>query len=65
MDKRIRDELDTLKDLIIEIIPVGKYFYSDPMPVDIIVSKEKKFNRRKSFVTIERQIEKNGILFYG
>ncbi len=26
MDKRIRDELDTLKDLIIETIPVGKIF---------------------------------------
>lgn len=107
MNKRIRDELDTLKDLIIETIPVGKIFlfgsyadgkpdadsdldiyvvipdkvkikeidavrlirkairYKKTMPVDIIVGKEKKFNRRKSSVTIERQIEKNGILLYG
>ncbi len=107
MNKRIRDELDTLKDLIIETIPVGKIFlfgsYADgkpdadsdldiyvvisdkvkikeidamrlirkairhkkTMPVDIIVGKEKKFNRRKSSITIERQIEKNGILLYG
>jgi predicted nucleotidyltransferase len=107
MKERIKNEIDTLKDVIIETIPVGKIFLfgsyangkpnadsdldiyvviSDKvkikeidamrlirkairdkktMPVDIIVGKEKKFNRRKSSVTIERQIEKNGILLYG
>lgn len=107
MKKRIRDELDTLKDVIIETIPVGKIFlfgsYADgkpdadsdldiyvvmsdkakikeidamrlirkairdkkTMPVDIVVGKEKKFNKRKSSITIERQIEKDGILLYG
>jgi hypothetical protein len=35
------------------------------MLVDIVVEKEKKFNRRKSSITIESQIEKNGILIYG
>ena len=107
MNRRIKDELNTLKDLIIKTIPVGKIFLfgshadgkpdadsdldiyivmSDKavikeidamklirkvirdkktMPVDIIVGKEKKFNRRKSFITIESQIKKNGILMYG
>jgi len=107
MKRRIKDELDILKDLIIKTIPVGKIFlfgsYADgkpdadsdldiyvvmsdkaeikeidamklirkairkkkTMPVDIVVGKEKKFNRRKSSVTIESQIEKNGILLYG
>ncbi|MHB1253926.1 MAG: nucleotidyltransferase domain-containing protein [Candidatus Humimicrobiaceae bacterium] len=35
------------------------------MPVDIVVSKENKFNQRKSSITIERQIEQDGILLYG
>ena len=107
MKRKIKDELDTLKDLIIKTIPVGKIFlfgsYADgkqdadsdldiyvvmsdkadikeidamklirkairdkkTMPVDIVVGKEKKFNRRKSSITIESQIEKNGILIYG
>jgi len=107
MEKSIRDELDTIKDLIIKTVPVGKIFlfgsYADgkpdadsdldiyvvmsdkaeikeieamklirkvirnkkTMPVDIVVGKEKKFNRRKSSMTIESQIEKNGILIYG
>lgn len=107
MKKRIKDELDTLRDMIIKTIPVGKIFLfgscaegkedadsdldiyvvmSDKadireidaaklirkairdkktMPVDIVVGKEKKFNRRKSSTTIESQIEKNGILLYG
>jgi len=107
MKRRIKDELDILKDLIIKTIPVGKIFlfgsYADgepdadsdldiyvvmsdkaeikeidamklirkairgkkTMPVDIVVGKEKKFNRRKSSITIESQIEKNGILLYG
>jgi predicted nucleotidyltransferase len=107
MEKRIRDELNILKDIIIKTVPVGKIFlfgsYSagktntdsdldiyvvmpdnakireidamilirkairdkKTMPVDIVVSKENNFNRRKSFISIERQIEQEGILLYG
>jgi len=107
MKRKIKDELDTLKDLIIKTIPVEKIFlfgsYTDgktdadsdldiyvvmsdqsdikeidamklirkairdkkTMPVDIVVGKEKKFNRRKSSITMESKIEKNGILLYG
>jgi uncharacterized protein len=107
MKRKIKDELDTLKDLIIKTIPVGKIFlfgsYADgkadadsdldiyvamsdkaeikeidaiklirkairdkkTMPVDIVVGKERKFNRRESSTTIESQIKKNGILIYG
>ncbi len=35
------------------------------MPVDIVVSKERSFNKRRSLITIESQIEKDGILLYG
>jgi len=35
------------------------------MPVDIVVSKENNFNLRKSSISIERQIEQDGILLYG
>ena len=104
MEKRIKDELNTLKDIIIKTIPVGRIFlfgsYADgkpnidsdldiyvvmsdnakikeidamklirkairdkkTMPVDIVVIKENKFNKRKSSITIERQIEQDGIL---
>ena len=107
MQRSIINELNTLKDIIIKTIPVGKIYlfgsYADgkagsgsdldiyivmsdkselneidamklvrkairdkkTMPVDILVGKEKKFNRRKSSITIESQIEKNGILIYG
>jgi len=107
MEKRIRDELDILKKIIIKTIPVGRIFLfgsyaggkpdvdsdldiyiimSDrakikeidairlirkairgkkTIPVDIIVSKEKKFNQRKVSNTMEHQIERNGILLYG
>ena len=107
MEKRIKDELNTLKDIIIKTIPVGRIFLfgsyavgkphidSDldiyvvmpddakireidamrlirkairdkkTMPVDIVVSKENNFNQRKSSITIERQIEQDGILLYG
>jgi predicted nucleotidyltransferase len=107
MEKRIKDELNTLKDIIIKTIPVGKIFlfgsYADgrpnidsdldiyvtmsdnakikeidaiklirkairdkkTMPVDIVVGKENKFNKRKSYITIERKIEQDGILLYG
>ncbi|MBM3713309.1 MAG: nucleotidyltransferase domain-containing protein [Actinobacteria bacterium] len=107
MEKRIRDELDILKKIIIKTIPVGRIFLfgsyaggkpdvdsdldiyiimSDrakikeidairlirkairgkkTIPVDIPVSKEKKFNQRKASNTMEHQIERNGILLYG
>ena len=107
MQRSIINELNTLKDIIIKTIPVGKIYlfgsYADgkagtdsdldiyivmsdkaeineidamklvrkairdkkTMPVDILVGKEKKFNRRKASTTIESQIEKNGILIYG
>lgn len=35
------------------------------MPVDVVVSKENKFNQRKSAITIERQIAQEGIVLYG
>jgi len=35
------------------------------MPVDIVVSKENNFNQRKSYISIERQIEQDGIVLYG
>ena len=35
------------------------------MPVDIVVSKASKFNRRKSTPTIERQIDQEGVVLYG
>ncbi|MBC8386953.1 MAG: nucleotidyltransferase domain-containing protein [Actinobacteria bacterium] len=107
MEKRIKDELNILKDIIIKTIPVGRIFLfgsyaggkphidSDldiyvvmpdnakireidamklirkairdkkTMPVDIVVSKENNFNQRKSMISIEHQIEQNGILLYG
>ena len=107
MEKRVRDELNILKNIIIRTVPVEKIFLfgsyaggkphidsdldiyivmSDDakireidamrsirkairdkkkMPVDIVVSKEESFKRRKSLISIERQIEKDGILLYG
>jgi len=107
MEKRIINELNILKDIILKTIPVGRMFLfgshaggkphidSDldiyivmpdyakireidamrlirkairdkkTMPVDIVVSKEDSFNKRKSLITIEHQIEKDGILLYG
>ena len=107
MEKRISNELNILKDIILKTIPVGRIFlfgsyaggkpYNDSdldiyiimpdyadireidamrlirkairdkktMPVDIVVSKESTFNKRKSLITIEHQIEKDGILLYG
>ena len=34
-------------------------------PVDVVVSKENKFNQRKSAPTIERQIVQEGMVLYG
>ncbi|MBL7123942.1 MAG: nucleotidyltransferase domain-containing protein [Actinobacteria bacterium] len=107
MEKRIKDELNILKDIIIKTIPIGRIFLFDSyaggkpridsdldiyvampdnakireidamklirkairdkktMPVDIVVSKENNFNQRKSMISIEHQIEQNGILLYG
>ncbi len=108
MEKRIRDELNILKDIIVNTVPVeqiflfGSYANGTPhadsdldiyvvmpenagireidamrlihrairdkktVPVDVIVSKKDKFNRRKSAPTIERQIAQEGmVLGYG
>ena len=107
MEKRIQDELNILKDIIVETIPVeqiflfGSYASGRPntdsdldiyvvmsekanireidamrlirkairdkktMPVDVVVSKENKFNRCKSAPTIEQQIVQEGIVLYG
>lgn len=35
------------------------------MPVDVIVSKRNKFNQRKYFPSIERQIAQEGMVVYG
>ncbi len=108
MEKRIRVELNILKDIIVNTVPVeqiflfGSYANGTPhadsdldiyvvmpenagireidamrlihrairdkktVPVDVIVSKKDKFNRRKSAPTIERQIAQEGmVLGYG
>lgn len=107
MEKRIKNELNILKNIIIKTVAVEKIFLfgsyaagkshidSDldiyvvipdnakireidamklirkairdkkTMPVDIVVSKENNFNQRKSSISIERQIEQDGILLYG
>ena len=107
MEKRIQDELNVLKDIIVNTIPVeqiilfGSYANGIPhidsdldiyvvmpedadireidamrliyrairdkktLPVDIVVSKESKFNQRKSRPTIEQQIVQDGRVLYG
>lgn len=107
MEKRIKDELASLTDIIVSTIPAeqvflfGSYAYGTPgpdsdldifvvmsedadireidamkllhrairdkktMPVDIVVSRASKFNRRKSAPTIERQIAQEGVVLYG
>ncbi|MBS3948160.1 MAG: nucleotidyltransferase domain-containing protein [Dethiobacter sp.] len=107
MEKRIRDELDILKNIIVDTVPVkqillfGSYVNGTPhadsdldiyvvmsehadireidamrlihrairnkksIPVDVLVSKESKFNQRKSAPTIERQIVQEGVVLYG
>ncbi len=107
MEKRIQDELNILKDIIVNTIPVKRIFlfgshtsgttHADSdldiyvvmaenanireidamrlirkairdkktMPVDVVVSKEKKFNRRQTAPTIERHIAKEGMVLYG
>jgi len=107
MEKRIQDELNILKDIIVDTVPVeqiflfGSYAGGTPhagsdldiyvvmpenadireidamrlirkairgkktMPVDVVVSKENKFNQRKSAPTIERQIAQEGMVLYG
>lgn len=107
MEKRIRDELNILTDIIVNTVPVeqiflfGSYANGMPhadsdldiyvvmaenanireidamrlihkairdkktMPVDVVVSKKDKFNRRKSTPTIERQIAQEGMVLYG
>ena len=107
MEKRIQDELNTLKKIIAESVPVerntlfGSFASAMPnansdldmyvimpesvdmreidamrlihrairdkktMPVDIVVSKENKFNSRKAAPTIERTIAQEGVVVYG
>jgi len=104
--RRVQEELNTLKDIILNTVPVeqiylfGSYAYGNPhrdsdldiyvvvadninmreidaiklirkairdkktMPVDIIVSKRKKFDERKVTPTIERRIVEEGVLLY-
>ncbi len=104
--RRVQEELNTLKDIILNTVPVeqiylfGSYAYGNPhrdsdldiyvvvadninmreidaiklirkairdkktMPVDIIVSKRKKFDERKVTSTIERRIVEEGVLLY-
>jgi predicted nucleotidyltransferase len=106
MEKRIQDELNILKDIIVNTIPVEQIFlfgsyaggmpHTDSdldlyvvmpenagireidamrlirkairdkktMPVDVMVSKKNKFDQRKSALTIERQIAREGIVLY-
>ena len=107
MDAAIQAELDKLKELIINAIPVeqiflfGSYAYGKPrkdsdldlyvvlkdevtmrdldaglqirmaiarkksMPVDIIAKKKKDFINRLDDITLERIVNRDGILIYG
>ncbi|MBS4031241.1 MAG: nucleotidyltransferase domain-containing protein [Clostridiales bacterium] len=107
MEKRIQDELNTIKDIIVNTIPVeqiflfGSYVSGTPhadsdldiyvvmsenanireidamrlirkairdkktMSVDVVVSKENKFNQRKAAPSLERQVVKEGLVLYG
>ena len=107
MEKRVQDELNILKDIIINTVPTkhiflfGSYANGTPndesdldiyvvmsenadireidamklirkairhkktMPVDVVVSKENKFIKRKSSPTIELQIANEGMVLYG
>jgi predicted nucleotidyltransferase len=107
MDQLIQTELDTLKNIIINTVPVeqiilfGSYAYGTPhkdsdldlyvvvkddmemreidagiqihlaigrkqsMPVDIIVSKNSTYLKRKIGPTMERKIAREGIKIYG
>lgn len=107
MEKRIQNELETLKSIIVKTVPVKKIYLfgshangipnkdSDldlyvfmpesanireidamrlihrairaekTIPVDVVVSKEIKFNRRKAAATIERTISLEGVVVYG
>jgi len=107
MDEAIQAELDKLKELIINAIPVeqiylfGSYAYGTPhkysdldlyvvlkddvtmrdldaglqirfaidrkksMPVDIIAKKKKDFYSRLDGFTLERKVNRDGILIYG
>jgi len=107
MEKRIQDELNTIKDIIINTVPVEKIILfgsfangipnadSDidiyvvmseaasireidairlirrairekkTIPVDIVVSKESKFNQRRTTPSFERGVVKEGFVLYG
>jgi predicted nucleotidyltransferase len=109
MDQAVQSQIDILKDLIVETVPVeqiylfGSYAYGTPtpdsdldlyvvmkddaplpeleaeqkislahfksktrtMPVDILVSKKAKFQRRLTAPTLEREVAGKGIVVYG
>jgi len=107
MEKRILDELNLLKDIILKTLPVeqillfGSHSEGKPtadsdldilvvmpenasiretdaiklihkeigdkksVPVDVIVIKSDKFNRRKATPTMESQIAEKGVVLYG
>jgi len=52
-------EIDAMK-LIHKVIRDKK-----TLPVDVIISKKDKFNKRKSTPTIEREIAQEGMVLYG
>ena len=107
MDQTVQAELDKLKELIINAIPVeriylfGSYAYGNPhkdsdldlyvvlkdevqmrdldaglqvslaiarkksLPVDIITKKKKDFFERTESITLERIVNRDGLLIYG
>jgi predicted nucleotidyltransferase len=107
MNETVKAELDLLRDIIVQTLPVeriilfGSYAYGVPhkdsdldlyvvlqegvemreidamiaigqamcrkktMPVDIIVGKPATFAKRKNLPTIERKIDREGVVLYG
>ena len=54
MDEAVKAELDKLKELII-----------NAMPVDIIAKKKKDFINRLDDITLERIVHRDGVRIYG
>jgi predicted nucleotidyltransferase len=107
MDQAVKAELDKLRDIIVQTLPVeriilfGSYAYGVPhkdsdldlyivlqegvemreidamitigqamcgkktMPVDLIVGKPAIFAKRKNLPTMERKIDREGVVIYG
>lgn len=107
MEKQVLDELNILKDIIVETVPVeqimlfGSYAYGTPhkdsdldlyvvlkddiqmreldairaiyraigdkktMPVDVLAGKKSRFDYRKTGLTLERKIAREGMVLYG